>query len=173
MDLSEREASPEYILQCVKWCIENSEIETLDEHLKLHASKLATYTEEFIQLMLDSVTNNLSSSLLTFLPYVDDTLLTQELFKGGKSVINKMMCQAVVNRDINIVNSLLHRGADSNLQFHGKPLLHIAACNGDFDIVDSLIKHGADINALDRRGDNVLCAAITSQLDKKVIQDSY
>ena len=168
MDLVDPDASPEYALQCVRWCMENNETAALRENLELHATKISTFPEESIQLMLDTVSNKQTTSLTTFLPYVDDVILRRELFKGGKTVVNKMLCHAVVNRELDIVNSLLQRGADPNTSFQGKPLLHIAASNGDFELVEALVNNAADVNAVDKRGDTALHAVITSQLEKKV-----
>lgn len=59
----------------------------------------------------------------------------------------------VASRNVKLVDMLLSRGADPNVQtFDGATSLHVAAANGDSEIILCLIEGGADPNVQNRYG---------------------
>jgi len=53
---------------------------------------------------------------------------------------------------INVVEYLLHQGADSRDGFFGQSFLHRAASDGHLRVVEYLVNQNADINAKDKDG---------------------
>ena len=67
------------------------------------------------------------------------------LFDWFNDLINKMLFEAVVKRDVAKVRSLLKDGANVNARaMGGLTPLHVAAWEGYFEIVKLLLENGAD-----------------------------
>jgi len=61
---------------------------------------------------------------------------------------NELLQSAVVNKNVNMMKTLMDNGADINSKiFHDCTVLHIAVFKDDLDMVKHLIDNGADINA--------------------------
>jgi len=94
-------------------------------------------------------------------------IIVPALAQGDMSQMSSSLHQAVVDGDLDLVKSLISKGADVNLRnrMSWTPL-HTAIRNRQKAIVEWLIDKGADVNAKDGRGQTPLHFAIdTSQKD--------
>jgi ankyrin repeat protein len=164
MDLIEANSTPDYALQCIKWCIEHSDLAALTEHLRHHNSKVK---HEIIPLLFEAFSNQQVEVVKIMLPSLDQEILTLSSLNRG-ALLNKLLCSAVETGDVDIVKDLINKGADLDCNFHGKPLLHIAACYGYTDIVTVLVDAGSKIDSRDRFGDGIIHSILTSQSLSKV-----
>jgi ankyrin repeat protein len=75
---------------------------------------------------------------------------------------DKLLLEAVRNKQVEVVNSLLSRGANVNASNYGRTALMIAIPGRYFasDIFDILLTKGADINKIDDNGYSALHFAI-------------
>ncbi|XP_056385270.1 transient receptor potential cation channel subfamily V member 6-like [Hyla sarda] len=104
--------------------------------------------------------------LLDEAPQLINEPMASSLYKGQTA-----LHMAAVNQNINLVLTLIHRGADvsspratgtffalnnKNLFYFGEHILSFAACVGDTEIVKILLDYGADIQAKDSWGNTVL-----------------
>lgn len=169
MDLLDSNVSPEYALQCIKWCAENKEIAALEANLMLHKDKLK---EELIYVTLDALSKNRTGAVRVLLSALDQELRT--IYNNGeKSWLQKLFLSAIELGDIDTVKDLIAKGANVNGTCYGKPVLHLAACNGYFEIVTELLKTGSDVTTLDSRGEGIIHSILTSQLTDKVKYMQY
>tara|TARA_B100001173_G_scaffold38943_1_gene30243 strand:- start:1269 stop:1811 length:543 start_codon:yes stop_codon:yes gene_type:complete len=75
----------------------------------------------------------------------------------GRQLRNKQLRQAVLNRDIPLMNWLITNGVNVNAQNRdGYTPLHIAVRAGNIDIVDKLLAKGANVNVTDNMGRTAL-----------------
>lgn len=165
MELIDLNASPEYALQCIKWCAENQQTKALKAHLKIHKDNLK---DELIPLLLNVFAKGKVQSIKTMLSEMDEDIKEAKCKKENAYLLHKLLCSAVELGDVDIVKDVINKGANVNGNFKGKPLLHLAASYGFSDVVSCLVNAGADINGADKRGDNVVHSILTSQLAKKV-----
>lgn len=79
--------------------------------------------------------------------------------------LNEMLLDAIKNKDVAQMISLLKQGANPNFTIKDKgcmSLLMVAVCEGDKDVVLTLIRNGADLNYTEvKRGTTALIFAAT------------
>ncbi|KAG2469902.1 TRPV6 protein, partial [Polypterus senegalus] len=105
-------------------------------------------------------------ALIEAAPDVINEPIVSDLYKGVTA-----LHIAVINENMNLVQELIHRGAEvdtpratgecfqkktKNLGYFGEHILAFAACTGNKKIVQLLIENGADIRAQDKHGNTVL-----------------
>ncbi|XP_045214346.1 serine/threonine-protein phosphatase 6 regulatory ankyrin repeat subunit B-like [Mercenaria mercenaria] len=163
MELLDSDASPDYALQCIKWCAEHDETCALEEHLRLHKHKLK---DELIPLLFESFSKRHTEVTKIILASLDQEIKTIKS-ENGKTWIDKLLLSAVEIGDTEIVKYLINKGASVNGNFYGKPVLHIGACYGHSDIVSELVNAGSDIHITDRCGEGIIHSILTSQLTSK------
>ncbi|TSR75264.1 Transient receptor potential cation channel subfamily V member 6 [Bagarius yarrelli] len=105
-------------------------------------------------------------SLMDGAPELINEPMTSELYQGITA-----LHIAVVNQNVNMVQELIHRGADvttpratgiyfnkrkGGLLYYGEHILAFASCVGNEEIISLLIKAGANIRAQDSLGNTIL-----------------
>ena len=175
MDLVNPDDSKEYALQVVKWSVQNSEAEALQAALDTHFkdSKLTDFPQDCVQILFQSIHSLSNSSFQTLVKYVDDDFLSQRVSAETKTLLTKLLCAAVESGEADKVNTLARRGADVNVFYQGRPVLHLALELGYSGVAMCLIEAGANLHTRDKRGNGVLAAVITSQVKDKVLILSY
>ena len=164
MDLVDENASPDCALQCIKWCINHGDLTALREHLRHHYSKVK---HDLIPLLFHAFSKQKVDVIKLLLASLDDDVLSHTGV-NRRALLNKLICFAVEIDDTEIVNDLIDKGADVNCNYHGKPLLHVAACYGNTGVVTLLVNAGCDIHSRDKSGDGIIHSIITSQSALKV-----
>lgn len=162
MELVNPNASKECIIQSLQWCVNMGHNDILKALLMTHfsSSKLSDMSEICSDLLIRAVSNGSCDLLKLLLPYVDDHFLSNKDNTMGKNYLSKMLCHAVAKGNKQTVELLLNRGANVNVFYEGKPLLHVAMHAGRSEIAKELIKNGANIDA-------ALMPAIFSTMDNK------
>lgn len=168
MDLLAQDASPDYTIQCIKWCAENDDLEALKEHINLHGACLIAdpyYTRELKELLEGSCSNGRTGIAIELLECLKSEVKLQ--LRDNKSWCSKLFHYVVAVGNSTIVTDLINKGADVNGIFSGKPILHTAARNGHLQIVERLVHAGSNTNSVDQRGNGIIHSVLTSQLDNK------
>ncbi|XP_053481782.1 transient receptor potential cation channel subfamily V member 6 [Ictalurus furcatus] len=113
------------------------------------------------------INDNLEAAvaLMEGAPELINEPMTSELYQGITA-----LHIAVINQNINIVQELIHRGADvttprvtgiyfskrkGGLFYYGEHILSFACCIGNEEIITMLIKSGANIRAQDSLGNTI------------------
>lgn len=128
---------------------------------------------------------SLSEALSVFKDYMDREKFDELLFSGDVDDIKKAIrLGADLNEkypsgyaaenycyndvDADILDLLLSKGANANLNSNGSPLICVAAECGNIDAVKVLLSHGADINDRDANGYTPFLLAVKSK-DKNMM----
>lgn len=161
--------STEYALQAVKWCSQNDETEALNAILKTHFKdiKLSNFPNECTEILYAALASSDSSAFDSVLHHVDTEFLNQKFGREQKTYLTKLLCSAVENGKKEKIDILVERGADVNVAYQGKPILHLALDLGRTEVAKALVEAGANLSAVDRRGNGVLVAAIMSSNKQK------
>ena len=162
--------STEYALQAVKWCSQNNETEALNAILKTHFKdiKLSNFPNECTEILNAALATSDSSAFDSVLHHVDTEFLNQKFGREQKTYLTKLLCSAVENGKKEKIDILVERGADVNVAYQGRPILHLALDLGRTEVAKALVEAGANLSAVDRRGNGVLVAAIMSSNKQKV-----
>ena len=171
MDIVALNASNEYALQTIKWCVQNNETEALRAVLDTTFNKtnLSEFCDECVEILYKSVAKVESTQLEMLLERVNESFLKQTFGNEKKTLVTKLLCNAVETGQANKIHTLVKRGADVNFFYQGKPLLHLALDLGYMDVVKALVDAGASVSVLDRRGSGPIAAVIQSTVQNKVI----
>lgn len=163
MELIKPNASPEYVVQTLRWSVSMGQTDVLQALLRTHftTSKLSDMSELCYDLLIEIVSKGSCDLLQHILPYVDETFLSNEHYKMGKTHISKMLCKAVANGNTATAKLLIKKGADVNISYEGKPLLHLAIQYGHTDTAKALVDHCAETK-------DALVPLIQSSLDSKL-----
>lgn len=162
MELIKPNASKECVVQTLRWCVSMEQTDVLQALLRTHftKSKLSDMSELCYDLLIEVVSNGSCDLLQLILLYVDEKFLSNKNNKMGKTFLSKMLCKAIINGNNATVQLLIKKGANVNISYEGKPLLHSAIFHGHTDIVKTLVAHGADV-------DGALVPVIHSSLGSK------
>ena len=171
MDLVAPNASNEYAIQTVKWCVQNNETRTLRAILEsnFNENKLSELSDECSDIFYKSIALVSNAPLEMLLEHVNESFLKQTFGNEKKTLVTKLLCNAVESGQANKIQSLVKNGADVNYSYQGKPLLHLALELGCMDVAKALVDAGASVSILDKRGNGPLVAVIQSPVQNKVI----
>ena len=175
MDLVAPNVPNEYALQTVKWCVQNNETSVLRAILEtnFNENKLSESSDECTDIFYKAIPLASNGPLEMLLEHVKESFLKQTFGNEKKTLVTKLLCNAVESGQANKIQSLVKNGADVNYSYQGKPLLHLALELGSMDVAKALVDAGASVSILDRRGNGPLVAVIQSTVQNKVIYYTY
>ena len=171
MDLVVPNAPNEYALQALKWCVQNNETRALRAILETNftENKMSELSDECTDIFYKSIALVSNAPLEMLLEHVNENFLKQTFGNEKKTLVTKLLCNAIEFGQANKIQSLVKNGADVNYSYQGKPLLHLALELGSMDVAKGLLDAGASVSILDKRGNGPLVTVIQSAVQNKVI----
>ena len=126
--------------------------------------RLQTASESELKAHIEQLDDLGTGSINPLLKYFRDLVAVQHEYDDWKAVLkaqDEQLVQAVKQRNINQVQSLLRKGAWVNIADEsGDSLLHLAVVSGNDELVRLLLEFKAEKNGLDKGGATPLIHAI-------------
>lgn len=167
MDMLNCETTSEYKLKCLKWTLENEDINTVGEYVQQSGEVLndPKVRAALPPILCDAYHKQRIQVVMLLLD-----VLAEDVNHAPSPWFQEIFCSAVKSGQSSLVTKMIELGADVNACSVGKPLLHSAACHGHTVVVTELLNEGADVNSVDNKGEAILHNVLKSQLNSKVIK---